>query len=125
MFTKEIVHTKDEEGRPVVAVPLGPRGRHGYAVLYEEDFSLLEYLGVSPNWNINGGGYVICNASGAPGGKVQVARVLLDAGQGQQVTFINHNKADLRRNNLRLVEGYAQRRDREFIKPKEIKHVRA
>lgn len=116
-----IVHTTDGDGHRVALVPLGRTGTKGIAVILEDDLSLLESLGLSLRWNRNhSSGVVVAPAGGSSGGSVQVSRVLLDLGPGENVRYVNGDPTDLRRHNLDInPEGYAIRRDRDFLTPKE------
>ena len=50
-----------------------------------------------------------------------VARVIMDAGKGEGVRYQDSDKLNLRRDNLYLVaDAKAIRRDRDFIRPKDI-----
>ena len=116
-----IVHTKDQGGQCVAVVPLGRNGEKGTAVILDDDLALLESLGLSMRWNRNrSSGVVVAPAGGSSGGSVQVSRVLLDLGPGENVRYRNGDPTDLRRQNLETnPEGYAVRRDRDFLTPKE------
>lgn len=107
----------DEFQHAVARVPLGHEQRpKGEALIYLEDFNELVALGLSPSWNITPQNYVIAPAAQAPGNSVQVARVLLDAGPGQRVRYINGNTLDLRGRNILLFNANgAMRRDRDFV----------
>lgn len=109
-----------EGGRKVAFVPLGRSGAKGSAVIYEADLLLLQELGLSLSWNRNPtSGVVVAPAKLASGDRIQVARVLLDLGAGQNVRYLNGDPTDLRRSNLEVnQEGWAIRRDRDFITPK-------
>jgi hypothetical protein len=116
-----ILHTVDEGGLRVALVPLGRKGEKGSAIILEDDLAYLESLGLSMRWNRNSGsGVVVAPAGGSTGGSVQVSRVLLDLGPGQNVRYRNGDPTDLRRENLDInPEGYAVRRDRDLLTPKE------
>jgi hypothetical protein len=121
MTERTIRHTIDGGGLRVALVPLGRTGEKGTAVILDDDLALLESLGLSMRWNRNRGtGVVVAPASGSSGGSVQVARVLLDLGPGENVRYRNGDPTDLRRGNLEVnPDGYAVRRDRDFLTPKE------
>lgn len=126
-----VIHTTDENGEPIARVPLA-RGRQGWATLYEEDLRLLETLGLSMCWFTLAKGHVAASAYKAKGKLLLVARVLLDAPAGQNVGYVNGDKSDLRRDNLKLsTHGRkSSQRARESITPfaektnnsKETKH---
>ena len=99
-------------------VPLGPNGDRGTVVLRKDDYDLLLELGLSECWNalrINDRIYVTAPSSRAPGSRVLVARVLMDAKRGERVIFLDGNPLNMRRENLRLVKGHGKRRDRDFV----------
>lgn len=109
------VTTLNENGRDICYVPLG-RGGDLCAVIWKEDFDFLIRLGITANWTKGGSNYVTCNSSKVPGNKLQVVRVLLNAGPGEKVRYLDGNSYNLRRENLIVVpSSYAKRRDRDFI----------
>lgn len=114
MMGKAIVH---DDG--LAYVSLGTRGEKGVAVIAEADLAMLESLGLSLRWNRHPRtGAVFAPAGKASGSNVLVARVLLDAGKGENVRFKNGDPTDLRRDNLILDKtGYATRRDRDYLTP--------
>lgn len=132
MNDRAIRHVEGD-ARRVALVPLGPHGRKGVAIVDGEDLSLLDSLGLSMRWNRHAGtGIVIAPAGNSSGNSVQVSRVILDCGTGENVRYRNGDPTDLRRQNLEInPEGYAIRRDRDFLTPKatkrswgpEIEHV--
>lgn len=118
---RAIRHTIDGGGRKVALVPLGRRADRGNAIIDEADLILLEILGLSLRWNRHPRtGVVFAPAGYGSGGNVQVARVLLDCGPGENVCYLNGDPTDLRRDNLDInPDGYAIRRDRDFLTPPE------
>jgi hypothetical protein len=126
---RTIRHTVDGSGNKVALVPLGRQGSLGMAVIEEADFELLESLGLSFRWTkLAKSGQVMASCSRASGNSVQVARVLLDLGPGEDVKYLSDDRTDLRRGNLGLnPEGHATRRDRDYLMTKErrsrIQHV--
>lgn len=113
-MSKAIVHNDG-----LAYVPLGTRGQRGVAVISDDDLAMLEKLGLSLRWNRHPRtGAVHAPAGKASGSNVLVARVLMDAGKGQVVRFRNGDPTDLRRDNLILDnDGYATRRDRDYLTP--------
>jgi hypothetical protein len=98
-----------------VLVPLSG-GRGGWAVVNEDDLALLESVGLSLRWTRDiSSGAVSAPASASPNRHVSVSRVLLDAGEGEAVRFLNGDPTDLRRENLLLVDGSGTRRDRDYL----------
>ena len=102
----EIVHSKDKDGRRVVSVPVAKTDKR--AVLYEEDWNLLQQLGVSPNWI-----YRLENVYS--GSSVSIGAVLADAQPMQQVNYLDKDKFNLRRDNLILSVGNRKVRARDLI----------
>jgi len=101
----------------IALVPVDCRGEQ-FATINKDDLEYLLKLGLSPTWNVLRGGYVYAVAHRATGGHVSVARVLLDAGPGQHVIYLDGNKLNLRRSNLCLSnQGWSTRRDRDFLTP--------
>ncbi|MHA6690555.1 hypothetical protein [Devosia sp. A449] len=117
-MTRTIQHAGD--GNEISFVPIGQFASKGVAVIDTEDLLMLEELGLSLAWNRNSRtGYVFAPAARAVGRSVQVARVLLDCGPGENVRYLNGDPTDLRRSNLSVnPEGNATRRDRDFLTPK-------
>lgn len=114
-----------ENHRAIVRVPLGNSDH--YATLYGEDFTALMDLGVSVCWSIHMG-QVKAVADNKP---YPIARVLMDAAEGQVVRYLNGDRLDLRRDNLVLARGKSKYRARDLIfkshrflpnRP-EVKHV--
>lgn len=116
-----IRHTIDEGGQPVALVPLGREGEKGLALVDEDDLEMLTAIGLSLKWNRNlPTGVVIAPARRSSGCNVQVSRVILDCGPGENVRYRNGDPTDLRRENLEINRaGYAVRRDRDFLTPKD------
>lgn len=97
-------------------VPLGRKAKTA-AIIYCEDYELLMSLGLSPHWNDARNGYVSAPCTKSPTKIVNVARVIMDAGPDQNVTFLDGKKHNLRRENLELVSGWAETRDRDYLEP--------
>lgn len=110
-----------EGGRALVRVPLGRSGLK-FAEIWEDDWEFLRKLGNPVNWNCVGDkGHVTVCAPKASGNHIAVGRVLLNAGPGQTVRFLDGNPLNLRRENLRLIKGgWACRRDRDYLKEEVI-----
>lgn len=115
---RKVIHTNSEGGDSVALVSLGPEGRKGYATVDEADLELLVSLGLSLKWNRSPQGMIKAPASNASGNSVSVARVLMDAGIGQSVSFRDGDTTNLSRSNLELSQqGQGTRRDRDFLTP--------
>jgi hypothetical protein len=102
----EIIHSKDKDGRAVVSVPVAKTDKR--AVLYQEDWNLLQQLGVSPNWI-----YRLENVYS--GSSVSIGAVLADAQPMQQVNYLDKDKFNLRRDNLILSVGNRKFAARDLI----------
>ena len=107
---------RDTDGTPLIRVSLGPENAK-YAVLEERDFVELVQSGLSPAWRLIAQGYVAAHSTKPNGGKnLSPARVLLSAGKGDLVFYLDNDKTNLRRSNLQLVKGKgAIRNDKELI----------
>lgn len=117
---RTILHIKDGGGSAALAlVPLGRGGSKGLATIAEEDLALLQELGLSLSWNrMAGTGAVTSPARKASNSYVQVARVLLDLGPGENVVYLDRDPTNLLRSNLDVnTNGHAIRRDRDFLSP--------
>lgn len=113
----DILHTTDAEGAPLCWVPLA-QGRQGFCTIDEPDLQLLETLGLWLGWYLVSKKFVVAPCFGASGKTLLVARVLLDAGPGEAVTYKDQDFTNLRRSNLELLQGrQGRRRDRDFITP--------
>jgi hypothetical protein len=113
MRTIEITHIKNSrDQKNVVLVPLTDSDKQ--ATLYEDDFNSLVEIGVSPNWKYNPeiGGQVKVYCANR---MLSVARILLNAGKGAKVQFLNGDRTDLRRDNLVIAPGAGNFRDRDFV----------
>lgn len=109
----EVTHFKNPDGNEhVVQVPLDHNEKP--ATIYEDDFKLLMDMGVSPRWSYNastmGHVKVSCNNK-----LLSIARILVDAGKGQKVQFLNGDRTDLRRDNLVVASGAGNQRDRDYL----------
>jgi hypothetical protein len=127
--TIEVTHFKSQDNQKnIVHVPLDYSDRP--AILYEDDFALLMDMGVSPRWAYNAAtmGHVKCYCGGKA---LSIARILVDAGKGERIQFLNGDRTDLRRDNLVIAKGAGILRDRDYLlkshrflpnRP-EVKHV--
>jgi hypothetical protein len=105
---------------PIVLVPLKDGDNPPYAILNQADWDTLMDLYCSEIWNINSDGNVCLWASIAKR-QVTVARLIMDAGPGEQIYHKNRNKLDLRKTNLVFhTSDRASRRERDFIKERQV-----
>lgn len=107
----------NNDDRELILVPLNSKTNE-HVEIWNDDFELLMRLGLSRAWHRVRGGYVAAVAHLAKGSLIGVARVLLDAQPGQNVVHLDGNTLNLKRENLKLVNGgWSRRRDRDFITP--------
>jgi len=100
--------------RDTVEVPIRSGIGAGETVLIDrDDLERLRALGVKAFYlsEKDGYRYVRGGGSGSSGGQLTVARIILNAGKGEVVHYRNHNRLDLRRENLIMGEGPALRND--------------
>lgn len=114
-----IVRHIDNRGKPVVLVPLDPRG-DSWAITEAADFDALPAELKTAAWFMNDSGngyeYVKAGIDGASGNLVIVARILLGARRGQALCFLGNDRRDLRRTNVTLKkDGRAKRDHRQEI----------
>jgi hypothetical protein len=100
-------------GEIVVTVPLGPNGKHGECILDKSDMDSLLTMGVSTNWTVTKG-YVTASGKSS-NNHVLIARVLTGASHGERVRFLDGNKLNLRRHNLKLVKGQGSKTDALYV----------
>lgn len=128
-YDSKYVLNIQEFGRPLVYVPLGKDNAKA-AILYKDDYEFVLKLGTSNKWTATKRNCVTCNCSGASGYKLSVARIMLDCGKGEKVTYLDGNPLNLRRENLRKQPSKRTvRRDRDvltnFVRSQEAKRVAA
>lgn len=113
---------RDPDGTPCVRIPLSD-GRN-FAELYADDYQALLERGITGNWQHNvpnrisrrsHRSYVQChvplNGRARSGGRmtaVTVARLIANAPKGRKVYYRDGNTLNLRRDNLRLRDGYTR-----------------
>jgi hypothetical protein len=105
----EILHKTDDKGKEVAIVPL--MNSTDKATIYEDDFRLLMGLGLLPYWKWSTGQVCVGNGNG----NLSIARLLLDAGKGQKVVYLDQDRTNLRRENLVLSTGGGKSRTRDQI----------
>lgn len=104
MNNPRIVRTDDADGRAVVYVEMSNR-LGVFAKVDEADFDALLAAGVSSRWILNSSGrgkpeYVRVALGTVKGGIATVARLILNAGPGEGVSYQSYDHLDLRRANL-------------------------
>ena len=104
-------------GDNLVSVTLDNEGEK-VATFDEGCWDFLMRLGLSPTLSIGHHGYVRSPQYQAPGDQVSVARVLLDAGEGESIHYKDGDRLNLRRDNLSIKPGPAKNRDRLYLKAK-------
>lgn len=125
-MTIEITHGV-EGRRRTVTVPLSNSKRK--VTLYSDDFELLTHRGLGLPWRLEAGTVWVRNSDPIHR-KLSIARLIADAGQRQNVKYIDLNPLNLLRSNLVLCPGGAKFRTWECVKPSlrrphyEIKHIR-
>jgi len=119
------IETYQDGDRLLARVPLGRSDLK--AEMWKEDFGFLIKLGLSPNWSSyknETGNYVTASAVDTPSNRVLVARVLMDAAEGQVVRYADGNPLNMRRENLRLVHSAkGKTRARSFVYAKNFIEV--
>lgn len=108
-------YTTDQDGQRLAHVELANTDHR--ATLYAEDYQRLIAAGFSSCWSLTDVGrglrYVLCSARTlTPGRKgrrsMTVARLVAEAGRGQQVRYLDGNRLNLRRENLAFEQGPAR-----------------
>ena len=120
---KKTIEVIKEDGRDLCLVPLGREGRKGTAKIWKDDLEFLFRLGLSPSWGTVLGAYVTAAARLAHGQHVMVARVLMDAGVGQSIRYLDGDRSNLRRENIQVVTGSGIRRDRDYLRVQQNKNL--
>jgi hypothetical protein len=110
-LTLEVTHTLDPAGHEVVNVPLANAKKS--VQLYAKDFDTLLSLGVPLPWRLRQGQIIVMQGQKPLG----IARLLLDAGIGEQISCLNQDPCDLRMSNLIRVKGNGKSRARDLLEP--------
>lgn len=113
---KRDIELVDVEGRPLVVIHLNKAGDK-ICSLWKSDYDfLIDDCGLNPNWLTNPDRDNVL-ATSITSTRVGVARVLLDAKEGEVVKYRDGNPLNLKRENLLLVDAKngGRRRDRDFI----------
>jgi hypothetical protein len=96
----------DDSGVELATIPLA--GSDEVAMLDAQDMNDLIAAAISMNWNRSKDGHVRVNVPGM--GPVNIARMLIGAGKGERVQYLDRNQLNLRASNLRLHEPVAIRK---------------
>lgn len=106
------VYSIDRDGKAIVLVSLANHPEP--AKLLKADFLRLEAMGLGMAWTFNSDGkghhYVRASVPGVSGSLSTVARLIVGAGRGQCVQYLDGNRLNLRSDNLFISDGYAKYR---------------
>jgi hypothetical protein len=108
MTTYEVIHAY-EDGRKIVIVPLSNSKRK--VKLWETDFNELMRLGAGLPWRLVQGTVYVRNKNHL----TAIARLIVDADKGQQVSLLDGDACNLLRSNLVRIAGNSRYRAREMI----------
>lgn len=110
----DFIIRNDDQGRRIAVISVG----HGrFATVLEADYLRLIAKGISTNWFMSGNGsgldYVAAYFAGSrtTGGRVNVARLLLDLGFRETVAYRSRDRLDLRPENITRARGFAKGRE--------------
>ena len=107
---RTLTFRQDHDGQAIALVPLANHSKP--AKILQEDLEFLLVAGYSDQWTFNQAGsgysYVRCAVSNRRGNLASVARLILNAPRGRVVTYLDDNRLNLRRDNLRLRVGNAK-----------------
>jgi hypothetical protein len=110
-----IRHGRSETGEHIVLVPLA--SRKPFARMWAHDFQRLMERGLSPSWSLSNKNFVMVWLPAAKR-QASVARILLDAGAGQIVWYLDGDCTNLCRDNLALLPSRkATNRDSRYARP--------
>lgn len=93
----EIQHYIDENGDPIVSVPLPNTSKKVH--LFQSDFITLVEMGLSPRWRLINGH--IAEA----GTRLNVTRLVADVSKGEIVQLKDNDPCNLKRSNLIISDG--------------------
>lgn len=110
MKTLAITHFLDEDGTPLVSVPLTNSDKS--VVLYQADFNQLYELGVDPRWRLSYGQILERGRS-----KLSVTRLIANAKSGDKIQILDRDPCNLKRDNLVTAAGggMSKTRDKLFL----------
>jgi hypothetical protein len=97
----------DTDGERIALVPLANQRQP--AKLLAEDLTAVLEAGYTDQWTCNsdgkGHGYVRCGVNGVRGNLATVARLIVEPPKGYRVTYLDGDRLNLRRDNLKLEKG--------------------
>jgi hypothetical protein len=97
-MTTEIIHSLDDDGEPVVTVSLTNTDKK--AVLYQEDYNKLIEQGLDPRWKFLQNRVVLRGER-----KIAISRLIMKAGKGDIIKYLDWNPLNLKRTNLMVAKG--------------------
>ncbi|MFI5420598.1 MAG: hypothetical protein ACHQ1H_06485 [Nitrososphaerales archaeon] len=108
MTSYEVIHAF-EDGRKIAIVPLSNSKLK--AKLLETDFNELMKIGAVLPWRLVQGTVYVRNKSHL----ISIARLIIDADKGQQVSLLDGDPCNLLRSNLVRIAGNSRYRARDMI----------
>jgi hypothetical protein len=109
MNKNQLIYKIDPNGERIVVVPLS--NSHLNAKVIEKDYNELDSLGAGLPWKLVQGQIVVRNNNK----NLNVARLIVDAGAGVKVWFIDGDTLNLCRSNLIKTSGNGLHRTREQL----------
>lgn len=110
-----LIQTRDENAREVAVVPL-QNGRKGACIIDLDDWQFLISLGMSTALNRLKNGTIVTPCSRSNTNWLVVARILMDAREGEAVICRDGDNSNLRRSNLvKVVSARSYRHDRQIL----------
>lgn len=104
---RRVRFTIDHDGERIALVPLA--NHDAPAKLLASDYRRIVGDGFTDQWTLNSNGqgnaYVRCGAAKVRGQLATVARLLLEPPKGYRVTYLDGDRLNLRRDNLKLAKG--------------------
>jgi hypothetical protein len=108
-MTTYVVTHAHEDGRKIVTVPLS--NSKSEVKLWETDFNELMRLGGGPPWRLIQGTVYVRNKNRL----ISIARLIVDADKGQQVSLLDGDARNLLRSNLVRIAGNSRYRARNIV----------
>ena len=106
----EITHFLDEDGIPLVSVPLTNSDQK--VTLYQDDFNQLYSMGLDPRWRLSIG-QVLERGKG----RVSISRLVANANPGDKIQYLDRDPCNLRRENLLTASGAGKYKTRDVFDP--------